>query len=207
MECPTCGFKNDKRAECCTRCETAFIEGYYENLHMEFNVEQRPTGISILAAFNFLGGIGLLIVQAIYGSSFGEVSEGIGISSWILIISLLFLAITGILSGVGMWKGSKWGWWLGSFYYGYGILRNTNALIVVLSVGDEMGLEGDRGVEYYIAKYSVRIAFYMLLFLYFFKDNVLEFFDLSCLPKLRSAGIIAAVIAALGVVSYIGTSN
>jgi hypothetical protein len=55
----------------------------------------------------------------------------LGFPTSLLIFSIVFLFALGIASGVGMWKGRKWGWYLGTFYYIYSITRNANALLAV----------------------------------------------------------------------------
>ncbi|MDA8229572.1 MAG: hypothetical protein M0T74_18090 [Desulfitobacterium hafniense] len=163
---------------------------------------QRPIGVAIFSVLNLIGGFGLLGLQLILGSSFGEISESMGISNRVLEMSVLFLAVIGILSGIGMWLGTKWGWWLGAFYYSYGIFRDGSTLISILSIGEDLVIEGDRGIEYHIVKYAIGALLYTLVFLYFFKGNVLNHFDLSGLAKARAIGIIATINAVLGTLFY-----
>ncbi len=141
----------------------------------------RPVGVSILAVLHLIGGILLFGAQFLLFANLqamGESLRSIGIPPVLLIIGVMFLAVLAIASGVGMWMGTKWGWWLASFYYVYSIFRNCSALLTVFTIADQ--LEGDsRGPEYYMTKHGVRIIVHLLLFLYFFNGNVLAFFGME----------------------------
>ncbi len=124
--------------------------------------------------------------------------RAIGISPVLLIIGAMFLALLSIASGVGMWMGTKWGWWLASFYYIDSICRNGSALFTVIAIADQLE-GGNRGPEYYMIKHGGRIIIHFLLFLYFFKGNVLEFFGLQTLSKVRAVGILVGICVAITV--------
>lgn len=170
----------------------------------------RPGGISILAVLHFIGGILLFGTQFLLFANLQAMEESlhaIGIPPVLLIIGVMFLAVLAIASGVGMWMGAKWGWWLASFYYVYSIFREGSALPTVVAMANQLE-GGSRGPEYYIIKHGVRIIVHFLLFLYFFKGNVLEFFGLETLSKPKAIGVlvgiciaITAAISAIGLVS------
>ncbi|QEG02806.1 hypothetical protein Mal15_69270 [Stieleria maiorica] len=127
-----------------------------------------------------------------------ESLSSVGIPYVLLVIGVMFLAILTIASGVGMWMGTKWGWWLASFYYVYGIFRNGSALFTVVTMADQLE-GGTRGPEYYMTKHGVRIVIHCLLVLYFFKPNVLEFFDMTTVNKARAVGVLVGICTALAV--------
>ncbi len=75
----------------------------------------RPVGVSILAALHLVGGVLLFGAQFLVFANLEAIEESlrvIGISPVLLIIGATFLALLSIASGVGMWMGTKWGWWL-----------------------------------------------------------------------------------------------
>jgi hypothetical protein len=167
----------------------------------------RPVGISILAVLHFIGGILLFGSQFLLFANLQAMEESlraIGIPPVLLIIGVMFLAVLAIASGVGMWMGAKWGWWLASFYYVYSIFRNGSALLTVVAMADQLE-GGSRGPEYYMIKHGVRIIVHFLLFLYFFKGNVLEFFGLETLSKPKAIGVLVGIcIAITAAISAIG---
>jgi hypothetical protein len=161
----------------------------------------RPVGVSILAVLHLVGGVLLFGAQFLLFSNLEAMEDplrSIGIPPVLLIIGVMFLAILAIASSVGMWMGTKWGWWLAAFYYVYSVFRNGSALFTVVAMADQ--LEGaSRGPEYYMVKHGARIVIHILLFLYFFKGNVLEFFGLEALSKANAAGILVGVCIAITV--------
>lgn len=150
--------------------------------------EDRPLGIALLSALNFVGGV-LLCGLMIWGAMrFNEprFTEGItklGVPTSAIAASVGFLAILGIISGIGMWKGTQWGWYVGSFYFLYAIIRNLNALLMVNETfalfADEEPLPVGQGPEYYHFKFGFRALISLFLYFYFFKGNVLSFFGLK----------------------------
>lgn len=156
---------------------------------------QRPFGISILSVLHFLGGIGLCVVAAWGASMLKEprVAKGIaemGIPLPLIAAGIGLLVFLGIGSGIGMWKGAKWGWYLGSFYYAYSIMRNLNALYSLSAVNElfastpeEADSVPGHGLSYYYIKYGVRALISIMIYAYFFNRNVRAFFGLGQAKK------------------------
>jgi len=169
----------------------------------------RPVGVSILAVLHLIGGVLLFGAQFLLFANLQAMDESlrsIGIPPALLVIGVMFLAILTIASGVGMWMGTRWGWWLAAFYYVYSIFRNGFALLTIVAMADQLE-GGTRGPEYYMIKHGGRVVVHLLLFLYFFKGNVLEFFGIEMLSKLKAisilVGICIAILAATSAISLI----
>jgi hypothetical protein len=81
-----------------------------------------------------------------------------------------------------MWSGARWGWYLGSFWYAYSIVQNVNALFTVSdlfhSIAQIQPGSAPRGIGFYYAKFAIGLVLSVLLYLYFFKDNVRDYFGL-----------------------------
>ncbi|EMI47185.1 putative membrane protein [Rhodopirellula sp. SWK7] len=161
---------------------------------------ERPVGVSVLAVLHILGGLVLFGVQFLMFARLDSMEESLramGIPPVLVIVGVMFLSVLTIASGIGMWMGTRWGWWLAAFYYVYGVLRNASALYTVVSMADQ--LEGTaRGPEFYMIKHSVRIVIQSLLLMYFFKGNVLDYFDLSTLKKGKALGILVGICGTIG---------
>lgn len=149
---------------------------------------ERPVGISILSILHVFGGALLLAFVAVglilrTDTKFTESLAAVGIPLPLLLFAFGFLAILNIVSGVAMWRGATWGWYLGSFYCAYAIFRNVNALITVADVFQSVSAGGPpapgHGAGYYYAKYGARLLVSALLYAYFFKRNVREYFGLQ----------------------------
>lgn len=168
-----------------------------------YTKEGRPVGITILMILHMLGGMALLILTIVF-SVFDLPAEAtsafadIGFSKVMLILGVFFLTVLGMASAIGMSIGAKWGWWLGAFYYIYSLFRNASAILTIYALSDQIDLEGaDRGPSYYYFKHGLRILIHLLIFCYFFKENVLEFFEMKGLNKKRAVAIMTGVCIAI----------
>lgn len=163
----------------------------------------RPVGVSILAVLHIIGGGLLLIAQFVMIANLNamqEPLESIGIPPALLIVGVMFLCVVTLASGVGMWLGTRWGWWLMAFYYVYGILRNAMAIVTVGMLADQ--LEGAaRGPEYYVVKHGMRVVIQAMILCYCFKANVVEYFDLRDVSKLKALAILSGICIAIAVLT------
>lgn len=167
---------------------------------------RRPIGITILSILHLVGGVGLFVVFVFTASvslltsrfdNLAQPLEQMGMPVPLLVAGMLFLCVLSVWSAIGMWRGTPWGWWLGSFYYIYAVFRNASALVTVLMMAEE--LEGStRGPGYYIFKHTGRIVVHLLLFCYFFRGNVLAYFGLSHINKGKAIWKLIGVCLAIG---------
>lgn len=112
----------------------------------------------------------------------------------------MLLSVIAFASGIGMWLGTRWGWWCATFYYVYSIARYGNALLLVDGFAE--ALEDDsRELESYYFKFGALIVFHFLLLLYFFKPNVVEYFGVSDIHKGKAVGLLVAVTASVFAIS------
>lgn len=126
-----------------------------------------------------------------------EALRTIGVSPLGALLGILLLAIVGLGSGIGMWLGLRWGWWLAAFYYVHAILRSLSALGNLAAMADEF--EGRLDLEYHYWKHGGRIAVYTLILIYFFRPGVLAYFGVDgrskgrMLAKLITAAVVISV--------------
>lgn len=183
--------------------------------------KKRPVGISILAGFHIVGGILGAIVIVFLVAQLGrkpEAQEGfeqvlamLGLPPALLVVAIVFIFGLSIASGIVMWKGIKWGWYLGSFYCMYIIVLNVNALFTIpmlmSSASPEELANMSRGPTYYYVKYGGRVIFHILLYLYFFKGNVREFFSLTeqkkWKPVLAELGVCIGIVAVFSIIARV----
>lgn len=165
----------------------------------------RPGGITALSVLHIVGGVVLFVLPFIM---FGELDEiggfmaDLGIPPALLLISFLLLAGLSLGSGIGMWRGAGWGWWLASFYYIYGVFRNIGALLNIWAIAPELEAVG-REVEFYYVKHGLRAAVHLLIFLYFFKDNVLDYFGKRGINKRKAILVMTGICVALTILGSI----
>ena len=188
---------------------------------MEESRKKRPIGISILSWLHILGGAaGAAIVVAFLPGMWNTpealgVLNAIGIPPALLLLAIVFLLILACLSGVGMWMGKRWGWFLGSFYYAYSVVRNIIALAAIPgllgALSSEELAEATHGPGYYYAKHGTRVVVHALLYLYFFKSNVRAYFGFRnrrrWLPAIVQIVICIAIVASFSLTAGIKTSS
>jgi hypothetical protein len=167
----------------------------------------RPLGITILAILHLVGGAVLCAVTVPLLSKLGTlqgVLRSAGSSVVLLAVSAIFLGALGFSAGVGMWLGKKWGWWLGAFYYVYGVARNASALITVIEMSNELG-RGAHGPGFYLMKQAVRIIVHLFILNYLFKTNVLSYFELERLSRGKALSILVSICLAIGMVAGVSS--
>jgi hypothetical protein len=155
--------------------------------------KQRPVGVTILSILFLIGAVLLtgITAFAVFAVASGDdrvrqISESLatfGMPISLLAFGVALLVALSWASGIGMLLGTKWGWYCGSFWYAYAIMRNLNALWFLYGMPEtlttEMSSSSSRGPEHYYIKYSGRLIVSCLIYLYFFKANVREHFGLS----------------------------
>jgi hypothetical protein len=162
----------------------------------------RPTLVSILAVLHIISGAGILFILVRYSSRLATLGGPMGASPLFLNLSILFLGALGLASGIGMWRGAEWGWWLAGLYYVYGIYRNANAVFLISSMANELAGEA-RGPGYYYFKHTARVFTHALVLFYLFRDRVLAYFGLQQLEKARALVRLAAPVAVLIVIQLL----
>jgi hypothetical protein len=176
-------------------------------------VRKRPVGVSILTVLALIGAV-LMTVAIGFGAIvvFGgdervrQAREGLaemGMPLPLLAVGVIFLAALAWASGIGMWIGSKWGWYCGSFWYAYAIVRNVAALVTIYGMSDVISADlasgSARGPGYYYFKHGGRIVVNALIFLYFFKTNVREYFGLADSSRWKAALLEFGICGAIGI--------
>lgn len=162
-------------------------------------MNERPIGVTILAVLHLIGGFLLAVLQVsmlVHYDRFAQALDETGIAPWLVIIGALLIAVLGFVCGLAMLAGVRWGWWCATFYYMHGVARNANAFVMVAVLSE--GIEDPaRGATYYYVKFGGRVLVHSLLFLYFFKPNVWEYFGMEGQSKGRAVGRLIAVTAAI----------
>lgn len=163
-----------------------------------------PLGVFLLSLLHLGSGIFLIYQLANGWSNVEKAAMDLGMPSWSLVVSVLFLGVLAIASGVGLISGKKWGWWFASFYYAYAIARYLSAL---LSLPGILGAHGDpvQDVGYQVAKLSGRVLISVFFMLYLFRDTVLGHFQIELRSKGRGVlklGGAVTIVGAIGILLF-----
>lgn len=106
--------------------------------------------------------------------------------------SVLLLGIINLGSGIGMWLGKRWGWYLGAICYCYAIIRNSVALVQLSQILRVFNhLQQEAGLSY--IKFSARIIGNGLILSYLFKSNVTNYFQVNNRSNWKKAGLVLGV--------------
>lgn len=164
---------------------------------MQESENKRPIGIAILSGLHIIGGAVGSVVVLLFLPKILDTPEpldalaSIGIPPILLLIAITFLLLLATVSGIGMWTGKTWGWFLGAFYYAYSIVRNLNTLIMTPTLLGSLPREDlaeiTHGPAFYYAKHGGRVLVHTLLYLYFYKTNVRAYFNLNRQSKWKAA--------------------
>jgi hypothetical protein len=154
----------------------------------------RPLGVSILSWLDIIAGAGgaIAVLLMIFHRTAPRVQEffaATGISPSLTILYILLICSLALISGIGMWTGRRWAWYLGSFIWLYSIIRSLNALVnialpLVTTQASETA-QSSHGPVYYFAKFGLRVFFQILIYTYFFQPNVRSYFGVSETQKWR----------------------
>lgn len=168
-------------------------------------MKKRPIGITILSILHFTGGVGTIIFYFFFNNLLNQVSDELGFSSIVMIASIVFLGLLSIITAIGMWLGKRWGWWLAAFYYIYAMIRYGNHIITVLTAPDWMLVNVK--VSYLVTKDIIRIIIHGLIFIYFFKNNVKDFFRLTNLSKKKVILILVGITVGIFLITFLANNK
>ena len=169
-------------------------------------VRDRPLGVTILSVLHLLGGLMILPLLAVLFANSAEAQkplQELGLPFEVLVAGVCLLAVNSVFSGIGLFLGRKWGWWLAAFYYVYSIARHGNALFLTYQL-TELDGGGGRGIGYHRAKFAGRIIVAVLILFYLFRDRVLDYFRFAPGGNLKRLGILVGVC--ILIVLFIGAA-
>jgi hypothetical protein len=156
----------------------------------------RPVGISILAVLHAVGGV-LICALGVYLVTQFKEQDRSSIIAWATITLTPLFAVLGIGTGIGLWLGKKWAWWLATFYYFQFALGGVIVLssILVAHAAFDRPLT-ERSAEL-TGKHLGRLLIFSLLSWYMTRRNVFAHFEFQRLTRLRALCILAGVILLL----------
>ena len=153
---------------------------------------KKPLLVSVLAVVSILAGLlFVLVIQfllmmkeyALERLALYEVSYESFMFSMIA-TAVLYLAV-----GIGMWKGTKWGWWLAQFFFVHDIFSrlpiSLNTITLTYQISSNI----------YINTLGSLVD--ILLIWYFFRPKTLAYFNMQKVKKIKSILIIIGINIAL----------
>ena len=149
----------------------------------------RPIGVAILAVLCGLFGIalGALLIFLARANDNEQWLAQKGLPyAWFAVFSVTFVLLA-LACSIGMWRGAKWSWWLVAFYYFFMLFGNICQLLLIAPI---KAISGDyETASVLLARQGIGAVINFGLLRYLFKVNVLRFFGLGSLRKVRAIGI------------------
>jgi len=164
----------------------------------------RPVGIWILAGLHLLAGLlfataaGLFVWQL--DRLRGDLMEAF---LWFAFVVASIMALIGLSSSVGLWRGARWGWWIASFYYVWAVLGVVADFLVMMS---RMSFMDTESIAVVLAGKLVQLVIHALILAYLFKRNVRAFYRLQSLRVDRALVPLVVIAVILLTVTYYVTS-
>jgi lysylphosphatidylglycerol synthetase-like protein (DUF2156 family) len=166
--CPACGKPVDANVAFCPNCgynlqsggQGAPVPGGTPPVPMPMT-RVRPTGVTILAILQMLGGVLIFLVgiaavsvagmtSTLSNFGYGYLSGVIGIVGGVIAV----IGLIGVVFGYGLWKGWSWAWWATLIFSILGLLGS----LVTLPAG-VVGLLIEIAILYYLTRPHVRLYF------------------------------------------------
>jgi hypothetical protein len=148
---------------------------------------KRPLGLAILSILHVLFGMLLALCFVLYVVFPAEFVLPNQITAIVVLGVIGTTTIVFIVSAVGLWQGTPWGWWLGSFTYAWSIVASISTIVLALTLRSG---RGDFGTP---AIYTLLSG---LVINYLFRSNVRRY----CAADSRSAAWALAAIFGIAIV-------
>lgn len=174
--------------------------------YVESRMGKSPLGVTLLGilyvVLGLLGAAGCAAVLVFRNvpavQIVGALLAQVGLSSTLLLIWGGVLGLLCLAAGLGLWSADPWGWRLSGLLMVYTALESGAVLLGAVGLMQQPAMRAVGAPL--VIRYGVQTFGAVLVFLYHFKRNVIEYVGLRRQSKL---GALAILIPA-GVIAYVG---
>lgn len=196
IPCPHCGSNIPADSEVCMYCSKK-VDVPVEETKVEPQKRKRPSGITGLSILNIFLGAASLYGLTQYAVLSGKLPVS-GLNTAIIIAIGLLL----IVSGVGLFLGKRWGWWIGAFYYFYRAVGSAMVFLLALFfVGIDDGANSEAGLD--LARGFMRIIGPIVVIVFLYSKNVLQYFGIADHIKKRSTWVLIALALGISILNIV----
>jgi hypothetical protein len=110
-------------------------------------------------------------------------------------------ALLGVLSGVGMFVGKKWGWWVSLYFFLDGAKRYITRLILIPQAIELANITGSS--SYYYFREGSKATYYVLAVVYLFNITVMDYFEIDKEKRKKYIVTISGIYVLLYLISKI----
>ena len=153
---------------------------------------KRPLLASILAILSIIVGLLFVLVIQFILMTKEYIIERLAsseISYESFMFGMISTAVLYLAVGIGIWKGTKWGWWLAQFFFVHDIFSrlpiSLNTITLTYQISSNI----------YINTLGSLVD--ILLIWYFFRPKTLAYFNMQKVKKIKSILIIIGINIAL----------
>ncbi|MBN1594887.1 hypothetical protein JW933_03070 [candidate division FCPU426 bacterium] len=146
-------------------------------------LKKRPLGIIVLSLFHMVSGLFVLLIACLTWVFLDKINIFFSLlvtPAERFITSGLIACLVLVISGVLMWRGDTWGYYLGSFHYLAGALQNINTLLMLPFFLSSVYPNVEPVIlitpQLFFAFYGLQGLLQALIYLYFFKRSVRVYF-------------------------------
>jgi hypothetical protein len=163
---------------------------------------RRPLGVWLLSGLHLLVGVLFLVMFVLIGwlISVGRPTPR-DVPVWMVFSLFAFVVLLALASGIGLWRGSRWGWWLTGFYYVWAALSAIPEVAFLLWTF-EWSIELLAPV---LAQKLILFAIHVAILFYLFRGTVRGFCRVKSVPALTALTVLG-VIALIFVAATVGLS-
>jgi len=142
-----------------------------------------PIWIRILAIFHLLIGILVLFVGIALIGGFVRFATLLRLPwpllmSLVPVVTLIIPSLLAFISGVGLLRVKRWGWWLGILFHGYSGLANFVSFLFSIRDTSQFALSG-AGWNLSVVSYALPVIIHVVVVLYLLRQNVRLHFKIT----------------------------
>ena len=106
--------------------------------------------------------------------------------------------VVNLATGIGMWRGKAWGWWMGALSFLHGVMQNTRFLLAINGfIAISIPSSWARQPGYFTTVYLLGSIVQLAIFAYFFKLNVRTYFGVENRPIWQQVLLIIVVASVI----------
>jgi hypothetical protein len=171
--------------------------------HLEASWERppRPIGVWIVAGLHLATGALFLSLSLLIGLG---PRFGLEFSRfpyyWLVLAICSTMAVLALATGIGLWLGHKWGWWLTSTYHVWGLVGGVSGLIFL---APQLQQADVADVTRVLLKEAFALAVHAAMLWYLLRFKVLGFFRLQALHRGKALAILLPIAVLLTVAVFI----
>jgi hypothetical protein len=160
----------------------------------------RPAGAALIAAFQLGLGFVLLLMltmliwfAAVDFDRLRDQFKDQAAKPEGFILSVLVMCALSLAGGIGLWRGTRWGWHIVVFAVACGIVRNLLSMLLDPVAVQELG----QSLAFFYSQHLFRAGLNAIMLAYLYRAGVLRFCSLTLSRRAHIRSLFASVLLAI----------